>query len=161
MNYSETYDGLCVLLEEYGEADIEVVADQIFAMFGLFGEDLLEALDPPTGLAVWLRSHGLSLMRTAEGKSPRVWATLEEGEEDEETDDDPGEGEPPTDPPDQPLPQVGDHVEYRTAPRGPNNAIQIGAGQVSEVGEGFLWVHTGTGDVYIVPDEGDLIRLLT
>ena len=119
VNYSETYDGLCVLLEEYADADIETVADQILAAyFSLFGEDLLEALDPPTGLAIWLRSHGLSLLRTAEGKSPRVWATLEEGEEDEESDDDPGEGEPPTDPPDQPLPQVGDLVEYTGPLRG-------------------------------------------
>ena len=96
-------------------------------MFGLFGEDLLDALDPPTGLAVWLRSHGLSLMRTAEGKSPRVWAAIED---DDETDTDLGEEEPPSaePPPDQPLPQVGDHVEYRTAQRGPNHASQIWCG---------------------------------
>ena len=162
MNYSETYDGLCVLLEEYADASVEEAADQIFAFFALFGEDLLEALDPPTGLAIWLRSHGLSLMRTAEGQSVRVWATLEEGEEDEESDDDPGEGEPPTDPPDQPLPQVGDHVEYRTAPAGPNHSSQIGSGVVVEVGNDFFWVRTGPEpNIYIVPGEGDFIRVVS
>ena len=72
LSYRDTYDSLCVLLEEYADADIETVANQILAMFGLLGEDLMEALDPPTGLETWLRQHGLSLIQTSEGRSPRV-----------------------------------------------------------------------------------------
>jgi hypothetical protein len=162
MSYAETYDNLCVLLEEYADADIETVANNILGLFGLLGEDLLDALDPPPGLAHWLRSHGLSLAVTSEGRSPRVWAALEDEEESlgkkEAEPEEELEGEPSEE-----LPlQVGEYVEYRTSPKGPRHVSEVGAGLVSEVGDGFYWVHSRGdskgGDVYIVPDDGDVIR---
>jgi hypothetical protein len=152
VSYSDTYDSLCVLLEEYADADIETVANQILAMFGLLGEDLLDALDPPMGLSTWLRQHGLSLMVTAESRSPRVWEALEEEDEEDEEGNLEGEGETV------PL-QVGEFIEYRTAPQGPNHVCQVGAGRITEINEDHIWV-TVTGlprDVYLEP-ETDFIR---
>jgi hypothetical protein len=157
VSYSETFDSLCVLLEEYSDVDIETVANQILAMFGLLGEDLLDALDPPQGLQTWLRSHGLSLLTTSEVRSPRVWEALETQEDAEEEDGDLEEESS------EELPlQVGEFVEYITAPHGPNHAQQIGAGRVIGVGDDHLWVQTvGLPDaIYIAPGEGDVIRRL-
>lgn len=154
--YRDTYDNLCVLLEDYADADIETIAEQILAMLGLEGEDVVETLDPPPGLQHWLVSHGLSLVPTVPATSPRVWEVAQ-GEDDDEEEE---EGKSDTE--NQPLLfQVGDHVEYRTAPRGPANVSQIGAGRVMDIGEDAFWVRTDGGpDVYIVPEEGDFIRMV-
>jgi hypothetical protein len=155
VSYRDTYDNLCVLLEEYADADIETVANQIFAMFGLLGEDLLDALDPPTGLQTWLRQHGLSLITTTEGRSPRVWEALKAEEEDSEVEESLEEE------PSEELPlQVGEHVEYRTAPKGPRHVSDIGAGRIKEINaDGSIWVSVWAApDQYVVPAEGDLIR---
>jgi hypothetical protein len=156
MSYRDTYENLCVLLEEYAEADVEQVAQQILAMLGLLGEDVLEALDPPPGLQHWLLAHGLSLVATVEARSLRVWEALEAEEASETPENSLEERDGNS-----PLLQVGDYVEYRTAPRGRDNAQQIGSGWVKDIGDGFIWLRTGGPDVYIVPGEGDLIRLLT
>jgi hypothetical protein len=152
MSYRETYENLCVLLEEYEGAEVESIAEQILAMIGLDGEELLEKLDPPPGLQHWLISHGLSLVCVVETKSPRVWeATQEDQEEDDEAEIDLEE---------EPSLQVGDLAEYRTAARGPQKMSQIGSGTVIEIGEDFLWVRPfGGPDVYLVPGEGDVVRL--
>jgi hypothetical protein len=155
MSRQETYENLCVLLEEYADADVETVADQIMAMLGLTGEDLLEAMDPPTGLRTWLVSHGLSLVPTTEARAPRVWDALESTGEQEDSDLEGEQGvtvSPPL--------QVGDYVEYRTAPSGRDHAQQIGAGWVKEILRGGFWIRTGGPDVYIAPGEGDVIQLV-
>lgn len=158
MSYADTFDNLCVLLEEHRESDIETVADQILSMFGLLGEDMLESLDPPTGLATWLHSHGFSLVTTMEARSPRVWDALEA---DEETDNDPEEEQEGGM---QTLPQVGDYVEYRTAPKGPSRVQEMGSGWVVEMGleesGEFLWVDNGGKRVYVVPAEGDRVSVI-
>ena len=160
MSYAQTYDNLCVLLEEYHETDVETVASQILAMLGLVGEDVLNALDPPAGLSTWLRSHGLSLVTTDEARSPRVWEALEPYDQDASEEEDPEEeqegGLPPL--------QVGDYVQYRTAPKGPSRVQEIGSGWLKEMGleEGveFFWVDNGGKQVYVVPAEGDLISAI-
>lgn len=155
MSYRDTYDSLCVLLEEYADADIETIANQILAMLGLLGEDLVEGLDPPSGLTTWLGQHGLSLVSVTEARSPRVWEALEE--EDEEGEPEPGdlEGENGEE-----LPlQVGEYIEYRTAPQGRDHVCQVGAGRIVEIAQDHIWV-TVTGlarDVYLEP-ERDFIR---
>lgn len=157
MSYRETHDSLCVLLEEYADADIETIANQVLAMFGLLGEDLLESLDPPRGLQIWLRDHGLSLVTVTEARSPRVWKILEEDDDEEEGRGEPEEALEGEDQDDLPL-QVGDYVEYRTSPHGPNRAMLIGAGRITEVGDNYYWLRTGDRDIYIEPDDGDIIQ---
>lgn len=158
MSYQETYDNLCVLLEEYADAEVEEVAGQIFGLLGLVGEDLLEALDPPPGLQTWLRSHGLCLVATSEARSPRVWEALEASEAEEEAPDDLEEG-----PGESPLLQVGDYVDYRTAPSGPHSQSQIGSGRINAItSEGWLIVQDSpTHEQWLNPVGGDFIRQVT
>ena len=149
MSYRETYENLCVLLEEYADADTETVAEQALAMLGLVGEDLLEALDPPAGLQAWLRSHGLSLVTTSEARSPRVWGVLQaEGDEEVE------EEEPLQDleegPGESPLLQIGDYVEYRTAPSGPHSQSQIGSGTIRNIAHDTVEVEFSPGGAGII-----------
>jgi hypothetical protein len=128
VSYRETYENLCVLLEEYADAEVETVAEQILAMLGLTSEDLVEQLDPPPGLRHWLLSHGLSLLTTSEERSPRVWEALEAEEAPEMPvnglEEEPGESL---------VLRVGDYVEYRTAPSGPHNQSQIGSGTIKSI----------------------------
>jgi len=159
VSYSDTYDSVCVLLEEYADADIETVATQLLSMIGLMGEDILDALDPPPGLQHWLTSHGLALVTTTEARSVRVWEAVESGGDEEENGD--LEGETTS----EKLPlQVGEFVEYRTAPHGPNGFQQIGAGWVADFdvdtdGETYYWVDPGDRpQIFVKPSEGDLIR---
>ena len=158
MSYTGTFDSVCVLLEEYADADIETVANQLLSMLGLLGDDILQDLDPPPGLQHWLTSHGLGLVTVTEARSPRVWDALNKEDRDEEEDDDPEEVV------ERELPlQVGDHVEYMTAPAGPNRVQQIGAGWVDEVcddGGIFVVVNQFSPAIYIAPEEGDTIRRL-
>jgi hypothetical protein len=158
LSYRDTYDTLCVLLEEYADSDVETIATQILGALGVLGEDLLEAIDPPVGLSTWLHSHSLSLVATTEARSPRVWdACQEEARREEEEDLEEGENEEP------PL-QVGDYVQYRTAPKGPSQVQEIGSGWVREMGleDGaeFLWVDNGGKQVYVVPAEGDYVSAI-
>jgi hypothetical protein len=146
VSYRETYDNLCVLLEEYADAEVETVAEQILAMLGLTSEDLVDQLDPPPGLRHWLLSHGLSLLTTSEQRSPRVWEALEAEEAPEthanDLEEEPGESL---------LLQVGDHVDYRTAPNGPHNQSLIGSGRIKAIheaqdtGSNIVIVQTGPG----------------
>lgn len=153
----ETFDLVCVSLEECQGQDIEAIAADILHILELQGDDLMEHLDPPTGLQTWLRSHGLSLVATTEVVPPRVWDALGAEEVIQGTDREDLEEQEEDE---IPSLQVGDYVEYQTAPRGPNQVQQMGAGWVREIGEGFIWVRTGAADAYIVPQEGDVIRLV-
>jgi hypothetical protein len=159
VSYRETYDNLCVLLEEYADAEVETVAEQILAMLGLTGEDLVDQLDPPPGLRHWLLSHGLSLLTTSEARSPHVWEALE-AEEAPETavneEEEPG---------DAPLLQVGEYVEYRTAPNGPHNQSLLGSGRIKAIhpahdtGSNIVIVMTGPGQPEVWLDSHmDFIR---
>lgn len=155
--YRETYESLCVLLEEYQGADPETVAEQILGMLGLLGEDTLSALDPPPGLQHWLISHGLSLVATTEATSPRVWEALQEDEEEEEPSGDLEGRQADVGP----SLQVGDYVEYRTAPTGPHSQSQIGSGTVKNLAHDTVEVELSPGGAGIILfPEADFIRLV-
>lgn len=138
LSYRETYESLCVLLEEYRDADVETVAEQVLAMLGLFGDDLMNRLDPPPGLQHWLVSHGLALVEVTEAASPRV-AELVRADDDEEEEDNPPE-EAGADP----LLQVGDYVEYRTQVTGPRGHSTMGSGRIVSVDDEIVVVVTGS-----------------
>jgi hypothetical protein len=150
----ETYESLCVLLEEYADADVETVAEQIIAMLGLLGEDALEALDPPPGLQHWLLSHGLSLVATVEARAPAIWEAVQSQEEPEENlEEEPGKP---------PLLQIGDYVEFRTAPSGPHSQSKIGSGTIMNIAHDTIEVEYSPGGagIIIFPDI-DFIRLVS
>lgn len=154
MSYRETYENLCVCIEEYAGSDVETIAEQMLGMLGLMGEDLLDHLDPPTGLRRWLESHGLSLVATAEVAAPAVWDALEaedEGEDDESPEHQPSE---------EPVLRVGDYVEYKTTPSGPRNETLMGAGSVVAIEDGLVVVHVVNQmrNIYLDPTT-DVIRL--
>ena len=138
MTREETFDSLCVILE--GGDDLtsyETVAEQILDYLEITGEDLLDHLDPPVGLRRWLDAHGLSLAVTREITPPVVWDAIQgEDEEDAEVVQ---EGEPLL-----PLLEVGGYVEYSTIPAGPRGASQVGAGFISETGDGYVIVDNKT-----------------
>lgn len=155
MNRQETFDLVCVVLEEYQVAEVEEIAGEILKTLALEGEDLLAHLDPPPGLQTWLRSHGFSLVATSEAVSPRVWEILEA----EEIAEDPEEREGD----DSFLQvQVGDYVEYQTAPAGPQHVSTLGSGWVEHVEPDGVWVRHEASDrpEYLDPQAGDVIRLL-
>jgi hypothetical protein len=155
VSYAQTYDNLCVLLEEYRDSDVETVAGQIMGLLGILGEDNLDAFDPPPGLVHWLLSHGLSLVTTTEARSPRVWEALEEDEDGGEEED---EGSLEGDGENLPL-QAGEYIEYRTAPQGRDHVQQIGAGYVLEVLDYGIWVRVpGLEHPVFVDPEGDFTR---
>lgn len=148
----ETHDLICVVLEDTDGQVIDDVAAEILNTLGLQGAELLVHLDPPTGLQTWLRSHGLSLVATAEAASPQVWEALDDGEETENLEEQ-EEGSP--------LLQVGDYVEYQTVPSGPQRVSRLGAGYVERIEADGVWVRPGLGRAeYLDPDGGDTIRLV-
>jgi hypothetical protein len=125
----ETFNLICTVLEEYLDETIEHIADRLIAALALTGDDLLDHLDPPVGLKHWLVSHGLSLVVTHTPPAPAVWA-LTQGEDEEDAGvEDLEEGEGGT----VSLLKVGDVVEYRTAPGGPNSQVRIGSGRINAV----------------------------
>lgn len=150
MSYQESFDSLCVLLEEYADASIETLAEQIFGYLGLTGEDLIEHLDPPPGLRRWLDTHGLSLVVTHQAPAPKVWAALEEDEVEAEVV--PNVEEQRAE--DEVAYHVGDYVEYVTAPMGPRSQMQMGAGRITEVGDSWVYV----GQIYLDVNDGDTFR---
>ena len=160
MSYRETYENLCVLLEEYADADTETVAEQALAMLALTGEDLLESLDPPPGLQTWLHSHGVSLVATVEARSPRVWGVLQAEGDEEVEEEEAFDGLEERQPDMGPSLQVGDFVDYRTAPSGPHSQSQIGSGRVNAItSEGWVIVQDSpTHEQWLNPEAGDFIR---
>jgi hypothetical protein len=154
----ETFDSICVVLEEYSGSDVETVTEQLLGMLGLMGNDLLDHLDPPEGLRRWLDSHGLSLVTTHETIPPRVWEAIEEDEAEEmpeslDLEDRRG---------DVSVLQVGDYIEYKTAPAGPRNESLMGSGTVVMMRTGSVIVRRANSmvDLYLQPDDGDQIRVI-
>jgi hypothetical protein len=152
MTREETFNSLCVLLEEYASSSVETMAEHILDYLEITGEDLLDHLDPPVGLRRWLDSHGLSLIVTREITPPVVWEALQG--EDEEVVDAVQEGELGKE---LPLLEVGGYVEYSTAPAGPRGESHIGAGFISEIGDGYVMVD---GKTYLEPGI-DFIRVVS
>lgn len=145
----DTYEILCVLIEEGG--DTEDVAGAIMVALERQGADLLGHLDPPVGIHRWLMSHGLSLVALTEATPPKVWNAIEAEEE----------GEVRSSPPPRPVVQVGDRVEYRTAPSGPRGQSQIGSGRVKNIAHDTIEVEFSSGGAGIIlfPD-ADFIRIV-
>jgi hypothetical protein len=157
VSYQEAFDTLCTLLEDYADADVETRAEQIFGYLGLTGMDLLEHLDPPPGMQRWLDSHGLSLVVTRETPAPRVWAALEED------DDEVVEGEivPSLEERAEEVSlQVGDYVEYRTAAAGPRGQSLIGSGRICSYDDDGVYVDIGGSQVWLDRYQ-DVIRRVT
>jgi hypothetical protein len=153
----ETFDIVCVVLEDDEGQEVEQVADDLLRTLGLQGDELLEHLDPPTGLRTWLRSHGLSLVATAEVTPPRIWDALEAEEVNQGTDTDDLEEE------EIPVLQVGDYVEYQTVPHGPRQVSTMGAGYVEVVETDKpdgVWVRRDEGHAVFLNPAEDIIRLV-
>lgn len=148
MSREVTFDTICIVLEEYQGDRIEDIADQMMASLSLLGDDLLDHLDPPVGLRHWLESHGLSLVVTHSPTPPAVWGAID-GSDDEEEEEEADLKEELGG--EQPLLQVGDSVEYRTAPSGPHNQCLIGSGRIKAIhhahdtGSNIVIVETGQG----------------
>lgn len=153
----DTFDLICVTLEDCDGQEIESIAADILHTLELQGDDLLEHLDPPTGLQTWLRSHGLSLVATTEVVPPRVWDALEAEEVNQGTDENDLEEETEV-----PSLQVGDYVEYQTIPSGPQQVSAIGSGYVEEMAEDGLgiWVRWDSGHTVFLDPALDTIRLV-
>ena len=149
MNAQDTFEILCVLIEEGGEP--EDVAGAIMVALERHGDDLLAHLDPPVGLQRWLRSHGLSLVTLNEATPPKVWDAIA-AEEDGEIGE--GHSESP-----QPMVQVGDYVEYRTAPTGPRGQSQMGSGHVTVIADNRAVIDIG-GRVVMIDLETDSLRVV-
>jgi hypothetical protein len=150
MSATDTYEILCILIEEGGEP--EDVAGAIMVALERQGADLLEHLDPPVGLQRWLRSHGLSLVAFSEATPPKVWNAIEAEESGEVQD---------SDPPRPVAPQVGDYVEYRTAPSGPRAESRIGSGYVRNSSDDTIEVEFSPGGAGIILfPEADFIRVI-
>ena len=123
----DLFETICAILESAAEDrplpfKVEEVAAAILADLEHQGEEVLEHLDPPVGLQRWLVSHGLVLVPLHEAPAPKVWEALEE--EDDSEEEAGGSG---------PLLTVGGYVEYRTAPMGPRNEVQMGSGHIFAV----------------------------
>ena len=145
----ETYEILCMLVDEGGEP--EDVAGAIMVALERQGADLLGHLDPPVGLQRWLMSHGLSLVALNEATPPKVWNAIE-AEEDGEV--------PIADPPRPVAPQVGDYVEYRTAPSGPRAESRIGSGRIKSATDDTVEVEFSPGGAGIILfPEADFIQV--
>ena len=150
MSAQDTYEILCMLIEEGGEA--EDVAGAVMVALERQGQDLLGHLDPPVGLQRWLMSHGLSLVALNEATPPKVWNAIEAEESGEV---------PSSDPPRPVAPQVGDYVEYRTAPSGPRAESRIGSGYVKNVAQDTIEVEFSPGGAGIILfPEADFIRVI-
>lgn len=159
MSRDDTHDAICLCLEEYAHQEIEVIGEQILAVIGILGDDLLDHLDPPMGLRRWLDSHGLSLVATHNPPPPAVWDALQE--EDEE---DVAEGEILEDGQGGlPVLQVGDYVEYSTRPSGPRGQSSVGAGVINAItSEGWVIVQDSpTHEQWLNPEEGDRLTPMT
>jgi hypothetical protein len=157
LNREETFDSLCVLLEDYDNTHMETTAEHILDYLEITGEDLLDHLDPPVGLRRWLDSHGLSLVVTREVTPPVVWEAIQEEDEEggEEAIQEGELGES------LPLLEVGGYVEYRTAPSGPHGQSKIGSGTIIGVDEDGVEVESGPGMKIILFPGTDFIRLVS
>jgi hypothetical protein len=155
MSREETFDSICVLLEEYASSSLEIITEHLLDYLEITGEDLLDHLEPPLGLRRWLDSHGLSLVVTREVTPPVVWDAI--AGEDEE----PVEGILEGEPGDLPPLQVGGYVEYRTAPAGPHGASQVGSGFISEIGDGYLMVDVIGSPLVYLDTSTDFIRVVS
>jgi len=162
LNREETFNTICTVIEEYGDQSVEQLAEQLIAVLSILGDDILDHLDPPVGLKHWLVSHGLSLVVTHSPTPPQVWGILqgedeedEEGEIVDESDLEEGAGGSGS------LLKVGDSVEYRTRPGGPNSQSQIGSGRINAITtDGWIIVQDSpTHEQWVCPQEGDIIRL--
>jgi hypothetical protein len=148
-----TFDTICIVLEEYQEQRIEDIADQMMTALALLGDDLLDHLDPPVGLRRWLESHGLALIATRSPTPPAVWNAIE-GADEEEEDIEEGDSGGAV-----PLLNVGEYVEYRTAPSGPHNQSFIGSGRINAITQdGWVIVQHGPHDEHWVNLQTDIIR---
>jgi hypothetical protein len=152
MNHDETFDTICVILEESREQGVEHAADLIMNALDHMGQDILEHLDPPPGLQRWLSSHGFALVATREVTPPRVWQSIEEEEDGEGDLEEEAGGSGP-------LLKVGDDVQYRTAPGGLSGQSYIGAGRISAItAEGWVIIRESPSqERWVNPQEGDLI----
>jgi hypothetical protein len=97
---------------------------------------------------------------TQEVAPPRAWDDLETDEEahlERAAQPEGGKPEGGT-----PLLQVGDYVEYKTAPSGPTNVSQLGSGAVVEVSDhqGLIVVQGSPHDVYLHPGDGDIVNVI-
>lgn len=158
MTREETFNILCTIIEETDGRDIEEVSNRIMDALEVIGEDLLDHLDPPVGLRRWLESHGLSLVVSSEVTPPQVWEALQgEDRDDDEVVEDLGEGLGAV-----PLPQVGDYVEFHTAPAGPRGQSHIGSGRINAItSEGWVIVQDSpTHEEWLNP-ETDAVRIVT
>jgi hypothetical protein len=155
--HQETFNLVCVILEDSAGKDVEEIAATILRDLGFQGEEILDHLDPPKGIGRWLESHGLSLVATHEVAPPQEWDELEQEAHLEEARLEGGtpKGEIPS------L-QVGDYVEYKTAPQGPRKVSQLGSGAVVEVSDqgGLIVVQGSPHDVYLRPGDGDTINVV-
>jgi hypothetical protein len=150
VNHRETHDLVAVILDEGG--DIDEVADRILLALSAQGDEVLVHLDPPPGLKRWLESHGLSLVATQEVAAPRVWELVEAEEVAEDREHRPHI----------PVLQIGDYVQYRTAPAGPRQVSTLGAGAVVEVhlAQDLVVVQGDPHDIYLHPGAGDFIEVI-
>lgn len=149
MNHQDTFDDLCILLEQHLGRGIDDVATEIMAFLDITSEVILSERDPPPGLRRWLASHGLVLVAAAEPTPTHVMDLIDE-------DDDVVEAEVSTQERaggSSPLLGVGDYVQYRTAPMGPNNMSQLGSGTV-------VGVHTESIEVEFSPNGGRIVLFL-
>lgn len=153
MTRQETYEIVCVLLEDFftrEEVAAEEIAEAILHSLADRGDDLVDHLDPPFGLQRWLESHGLSLVETRQVTPPRVWAAIEDDEEEE-----PAQAQQVG-----PQVKVTDRVRFKTAPSGPQNQSYLGSGIVmAHLGTAIV-VHDGFREVVLYPGEGDIVTVV-
>jgi len=156
MNREETFNVVCTVLEEYSGDPIERIADQLLAVLAEMGDDVLDHLDPPVGLRTWLGSHGLSLVVTSNITPPAVWEALQG--EDEEVEENIQEGAGGTGP----LLDVGEYVEYRTAPSGPRGQSNVGMGRINAItSDGWVIIQDSpTHETWVNP-QTDFIRVVS
>jgi len=160
VNREETFNIICTILETYAGEDllsgqVETMGEAIMDALEVMGADLLDHLDPPPGLKHWLESHGLSLVVTSEITPPQVWEAIQ-GEAVE-----PVEERLEIDP--VPNLQVGDYVEYHTAPGGRSGQSYIGSGRIRAItSEGWYIVQESLSqERWLSLQEGDSIRVIT
>lgn len=158
MNRDETFDDLCVILEQRLGEDIDTVVTEIMAYLALTSEELLKQLDPPPGLRRWLASHGLVLVIATDPTPGRVLDLVEDEDDVVEAEilvtQERAGGE-------RPFLGVGDYVQYRTAATGPNSMSQLGSGKIVTVAHDTVEVEfsPGGGRIVLFP-EADFIQVI-